>query len=53
MNVELTDLLSKKISGNSDAIQSIKDRQPETQNNIGLFSGITSNIDTRIVSIRC
>ena len=48
---ELTDLLSKKISGNTDAIQSIKERQPETQKNVGFFSGITLSIDTQIVAI--
>ena len=51
MTYDLTNLLSKKIEGNSDSIRIIRTRQPETQRNVGLFSGITSNIDTRIVSI--
>jgi hypothetical protein len=48
---ELTDLLSNKRSGNADAIETIKGRQPETQRNVGLFSGISLSVDSRIVAI--
>lgn len=48
---ELTNLLSSKISGNSDSISILTGKKPDIQKNIDFFSPVCTTIDTRIVAI--